>query len=111
MCCKKFRCWLTAASLSTLRRPVEGVWRHRGDDWRRGFLVQSKYSFDEDIMRGTQFRPQPSDGGGGNGRDKAATGGAVRRRDGRWGWTRSSHLGREQSDWVVIWLRSRWRRS
>src|ERR1041385_8860182 len=31
--------------------------------------------------------------------------------DARWGWTRGSHVGREFADWMVVWMRSRWRRS
>src|SRR5215467_3739949 len=63
-----------------------------------------------ELMHSARFQPQASDDGGGVGRIEARAEGVIRRRNARWGWTRSSHAGREFADWMVIWVRSRWRR-
>ena len=64
----------------------------------------------EEPMRSARIYAQAGDDGGSAGGAEAEARGPVRRRDARWGWTRGSHFGREFAEWVVVWVRSRWRR-
>src|SRR5947208_1493183 len=61
-------------------------------------------------MRGAESHSHTGDGGGSGGRAPAEGKWDLRRRHGRSRWTRSADLGTDLARWMVVWLRSRWRR-